>query len=62
MPTFNAVKQFQLQENTDVLLPWFKAGLAKTDKDPTGYVYKTTERKINLIMCSDLNIPMPNLF
>jgi len=32
-----------------------------SDTTPTGYVYKTTRRWINLLMCSQLSIPMPVL-
>ncbi len=58
--TYNAVKQFQIQENIDIIGPWSKLGLLK-DKEATGYVYKTTKRKINLIKCSELDIPIPQL-
>ena len=53
-PTFNAVKKFQLKEYEEVLKPW---GIHYA----TGYVYKTTSRRINMIMCHQLNIPMPHL-
>jgi hypothetical protein len=54
-----AVRKFQAQYSTDVLTPWFSHGLAANTT--TGYVYKTTQRKINLIMCGALNLPMPQL-
>jgi peptidoglycan hydrolase-like protein with peptidoglycan-binding domain len=57
--TFEAVKQFQLENLDQVLVPWVPHGLSK--QKPTGYVYKTTKRWINLIECKSLNIPMPQL-
>lgn len=50
--TFAAVKQFQTANAAQVLTPW---GLTQ----PTGLVYKTTQRWINLMHCKDLNIPLP---
>jgi len=50
--TYNAVKDFQVKESKEILEPW---GLT----EPTGYVYKTTKRRINMIKCPDLNLPMP---
>lgn len=52
--TENAVKSFQLKYAADILTPWDLT-------EPTGYVYKTTLRKINLLHCSALDIPMPDL-
>lgn len=49
-----AVKAFQKKYADEVLTPW---GIT----EPTGFVYKTTLRKINLIHCGSLNIPMPDL-
>jgi peptidoglycan hydrolase-like protein with peptidoglycan-binding domain len=49
-----AVRKFQAANVPQVLTPW---GIT----DPTGYVYKTTQRWINLTYCSTLNIPMPEL-
>jgi hypothetical protein len=59
--TKQAVNQFQLKESTEVLLPWVKAHLHASEKEPTGNVYKTTRRRINLIKCESLDIPMPFL-
>lgn len=59
--TFDAVSKFQVKEYQDILTPWYSKGLLKSDHESTGYVYKTTRRKINLIMCNQLNIPMPQL-
>ncbi|HEV7449458.1 MAG TPA: Ig-like domain-containing protein, partial [Candidatus Paceibacterota bacterium] len=46
------VKQFQLKYKDEILTPW---GL----NAPTGWVYKFTQRKINLIYCANLVIPVP---
>ncbi len=50
--TDRAVRDFQSNYPDDVLTPW---GL----QDPTGFVYRTTQRWINLLHCQSLNIPMP---
>jgi uncharacterized repeat protein (TIGR01451 family) len=52
--TDKAVRNFQGAHAEQVLTPW---GLSK----PTGFVYLTTQRWINLIYCKSLDIPMPNL-
>lgn len=57
--TFDAVKQFQQANADQILAPWVPFGL--TDKKPTGYVYKTTKRWINLMECKNQDIPMPSL-
>lgn len=49
-----AVRKFQKAHVPQILSPW---GIT----DPTGYVYKTTQRWINLTQCSSLDIPMPVL-
>ena len=58
--TFEAVKNFQLTYAMEILAPWVPFGLA-SDKTATGYVYKTTLRMINKIMCASTEIPMPVL-
>lgn len=58
--TFAAVKQFQVQEALEVLVPWIKQ-TGSIDSNGTGYVYKTTKRRVNMIHCSALDIPMPIL-
>ncbi len=58
--TLEAVKQFQLKYKDDILAPWLPFGLA-SDNEATGYVYKTTLRKINLLNCSTLDSAMPQL-
>lgn len=57
--TFNAVKQFQLANADQVLDPWVPFGLPKAT--PTGHVYKTTKRWINILQCKSVDIPMPLL-
>lgn len=52
--TDKAVREFQRTHAGQVLTPW---GIT----DPTGYVFKTTQRWINLTNCSTLDIPMPEL-
>ena len=59
--TLNAVNQFQLAYKEQVLRPWVEVGLHNDENVPTGYVYKTTKRWINLLKCPSLNIPMPDL-
>ncbi|MBI4084984.1 MAG: DUF5011 domain-containing protein [Candidatus Liptonbacteria bacterium] len=58
--TTNAVNQFQLKYKKEVLLPWVAYGLPNEDT-PTGYVYKTTRRWINMLECPALNLPIPPL-
>ena len=58
--TISAVDQFQVKYHGEVLQPWLSYGLP-TEYTPTEYVYKTTQRWINLIMCSSLNLPIPQL-
>ncbi|MBY0110858.1 DUF642 domain-containing protein [Patescibacteria group bacterium] len=58
-----AVRAFQVLYWEEVLQPWFsipESGIQDSD-DSTGYVYKTTQRKINNIFCPSLNLPMPQL-
>jgi hypothetical protein len=50
--TDKAVKDFQVKYADQVLTPWGLNG-------PTGFVYRTTQRWVNLMHCKDLNIPMP---
>jgi len=49
-----AVRKFQKTHEPQILTPW---GIDYA----TGYVYKTTQRWINLTECSSLDIPMPEL-
>ncbi len=53
--SYQAVKQFQVREATNVLNPWKQVG--PIDETGTGFVYKTTKRWINMIKCPELNIP-----
>lgn len=59
--TFDMVKKFQAHQEAGTLTPWMVAGLP-TD-GPTGYVYKTTKRWINILKCPEmiLTTPIPNL-
>jgi len=59
--TKKVVEQFQLKYKNEVLKPWVDEGLWSSVDVPTGYVYKTTKRWINLLKCSLLNIPTPDL-
>lgn len=52
--TYNAVKAFQLKHTDNVLTPW---GINYA----TGYFYKTTQRQMNMILCPNVNFPMPTL-
>lgn len=52
--TESAVEAFQTKYASTVLTPW-------KIKDPTGYVYKTTEWQINELNCTTLNAPFPTL-
>jgi hypothetical protein len=56
-----AVEKFQLLTKEDVLKPWVDIGLQSSVDEPTGYVYRTTQRKINLIVCPGLGLAMPDL-
>ena len=58
--TIAAVNQFQVKYHTEVLAPWLPLGLP-TQFTPTSYVYQTTQRWINLIMCPALNLSLPAL-
>lgn len=49
--TEGAVKEFQQKYKDEILTPW---GMTA----PSGYVYRTTQRKINLIKCPSLDIPL----
>ncbi|HPR91464.1 MAG TPA: hypothetical protein PK547_01895 [Candidatus Paceibacterota bacterium] len=58
---YKAVEQFQLMTKGEVLQPWVDIGLLSSADDPTGYVYRTTQRKINLIVCPGLDLAVPDL-
>lgn len=53
-----AVKAFQAKYKSEVLTPWVAHGF--TD-EPTGYVFKLTQWKINSIHCAPMVIPKPSL-
>lgn len=59
--TMQWLKEFQLKWKDQVLRPWVQAGLYNDENIPTGYVYKTTKRWINILKCPLLNISMPEL-
>jgi uncharacterized repeat protein (TIGR01451 family) len=52
--TFAAVKAFQQAYADAILVPW-------NIQAPTGLVYLTTTRQVDLIECPDLMLPMPEL-
>ncbi|HVV15347.1 MAG TPA: peptidoglycan-binding domain-containing protein [Candidatus Paceibacterota bacterium] len=49
-----SVRAFQAKYASEVLAPW---GIT----EPTGYVYKLTQWKINMINCAGLNAPKPQV-
>ena len=57
---FDAVEQFQVKYNGPVLVPWLPLGLP-SPTTPTGFVYQTTRRWINMLHCSLLDLPIPVL-
>lgn len=60
--TRNAVKKFQKQYHAEILQPWIDAGFSVSElKEGTGYVYKTTKRWINMMKCTGLVLPIPEL-
>lgn len=48
--TDEAVKTFQMKYQSEVLTPWFTAGLVP-HQNPTGWMYQLTRWKINNIVC-----------
>jgi hypothetical protein len=50
-PTFQAVHAFQRRYAADILDPW---GITQT----TGFVYYTTQKKINELWCNDRSFPL----
>jgi hypothetical protein len=59
--TIAAVRTFQIKHSADVLRPWVLAGLHNDENTPTGFVYKTTKRMINILKCPDMTTPIPQL-
>jgi hypothetical protein len=59
--TVAALEEFQLMHKDEVLKPWVEAGVHENENTPTGYVYLTTQRWINMIMCPSLNLPKIDL-
>lgn len=58
--TVSKVNEFQVKYSDQILRPWLAHGLF-SDKQPTGYVYKTTQRMINILSCPGSELPMPKL-
>lgn len=52
--TFAAAKAFQNKYSNEILKPWSLSG-------PTGLVYLTTIRQLNLLECPELMLPLPAL-
>lgn len=50
--TYQAVKDFQQKEFSEIITPW-------NINHTTGIVYKTTKRRINNLKCPDLQLPIP---
>ncbi len=60
--TKNWVKKFQKKYYAEIIMPWLDAGYKGRDiQEGTGNVFQTTKRQINLMKCTTLNIPMPDL-
>ena len=57
--TLDAVNKFQVANADQILSPWVPLGLPNA-QTPTGYVFKTTKRWINVLECKS-DIPMPQL-
>lgn len=55
------VNKFQLKYKEQVLKPWVEAGCYESENIPTGYVYITTKRWINILKCPSLVIPLTGL-
>lgn len=49
--SFEAVKKFQVAEKEFVYTPWVEAGYKFEAPFPTGYVFKTTQWRINNLKC-----------
>jgi len=60
--TYEAVKRFQLLLKDEILSPWVEVNCLPSGNIATGYVYRTTQWKINMIVCPELNLPVPNLY
>ncbi len=58
--TRDAVMRFQERYKDEILKPWADAGIHADGSTPTGYVYKTTKRWINVLECPGKDIPLPN--
>ncbi len=58
--TQDAVNQFQLEYNQEILAPWVPYGLPNSTT-PTSNIYKTTQRWINVLACPGISLPTPKL-
>lgn len=58
--TLEVVKRFQLKYSEEILNPWIKEGLLESGS-PTGFVYKTTKRWIDMMVCPSLKLPIPEV-
>ncbi|MDD5606633.1 MAG: LPXTG cell wall anchor domain-containing protein, partial [Candidatus Pacebacteria bacterium] len=56
-----AVNRFQLAYKEEILRPWVEIGVLPNVNTPTGNVFITTRRWINMLKCSELNILIPDL-
>ena len=57
--TLEAVKKFQAKYADQILKPWENGDGEAVE--PSGYVYRTTRRWMNMMNCATLDIPMPDL-
>lgn len=60
LPTFMAVHEFQNAQADDVLNPWAEM-LGAGYGHSTGWVYRTTQWKINTMLCPNEYIPFPTI-
>ena len=56
--SYAAVKRFQQKYFDEIIKPWVALGWSS---DPSGYVYKTTRRWINILHCENVDKTMPVL-
>ncbi len=59
--TYQAVERFQLLLKDEILSPWAEVNCLPSEDIATGYVYRTTQRAINNIMCPSLGLFIPNV-
>lgn len=61
LQTMEAVNAFQVRYKEEILRPWVEEGIHDDEEMPTGYVFLTTRRWINMMMCPEDYLAMPNL-